>query len=597
MHPSIDNIQEALKQLTNFLEPLLSFANCHMVNFITHDHWNIFLNEKIKKDLENLSVDQLKLIPTATLGFENDQFDEWCIQDGNLISFLAAIKKHHLSEMNVLTPLEHILEHHGLQDIPTLKMKGIMSEKKMHEVDIMSNVVARIAKGKSSDYIIDAGSGKGYLSSSLALQYNIKVLAIDSSCSNTSSAIQRNTRVQKYWESIKRGDKDKSEGKPERRGKNWRKKQARKEKEDQLLKSQQDDENTSNEDKNKNESNASQNFATKEDIKVESNLMNGKLIGITKFLLQDTNLLDLLNQSFNDPNYELETTNPSEDKISSKTSEQKSCDWNIENRESSHITLENNTTLGMVGLHTCGNLSSISLALFVSNPSVHFVCNVGCCYHLIKEEFCNDTYTKAMTKQIKDDNLVSKDDRYEDISLNPMHPKENPNTTIGFPLSSYLKNRKFSLGRNARMLAAQATDRLTAQETVLNRSLYWRALLQELLHKRYGSVPESIQVGRIAAKSSNFYEYVQKSIKKLDLTIEVTESEVNSYLEKYTLHENRLQRFFQLRSSLAPIIEGLVLLDRVAFLSEQETVTSAHLVQLFDPVASPRCHALIAFQN
>lgn len=598
MHPSADNIQKALKQITNFLEPLLSFANCHMVNYITHDHWNTFLNKKIKTDLQNLSVEQLKQLPTATLGIENGEVNEWCSEGGNITSFMAAIRKHHLSAINMLTPLEQILEHHGLQDIPTIEMKGIMSEKKMHEVDIMSNVVARIAKGKNSDYIVDAGSGKGYLSTSLALQYNIKVLAIDSSCSNTSSAIQRNTRLQKYWESLKRSEKDKSEGKPERRGKNWKKKQARKEKEDQLLKNDQCDVYTSKEVKNQNESNANQTFA-KDDIAVESNLINGKYIGITHFLLQDTNLEELVNQSFNDQYYKLETNYPSEIEMSSKICDRKYSDWKQGNKinEKPLDRIENNSTLGIVGLHTCGNLSSISLKLLIANPSVHFLCNVGCCYHLIKEEFCTDSYTKTTPKDMQDGVFVLKDDRYENCSFDPMHPKENPNTTVGFPLSSYLKNRKFSLGRNARMLAAQATDRLTSPETVLNRSLYWRALLQELLCKKYGAVSESFQVGRIAAKSSNFNEYVQKSLNKLDLKIEITEDEINSYMEKYALHENRLQRFFLLRSSLAPIIEGLILLDRMAFLSEQEQVSSAHLVQLFDPVASPRCHAIIAFQT
>ncbi|CAL4059824.1 unnamed protein product [Meganyctiphanes norvegica] len=598
MAPSTDQIQKVLKQLTNFLEPLLSFANCHMVNFITHDHWNTFLNDQIKKDLEKVPIEQLSQIPTATLGLENEELDEWCLQ-GNLISFMAAVRKHHLTAINILTPLEEVLEDHGAQDISTIKMKGIMSEKKMHEVDIMSNIVARIAKGKNSTYIVDAGSGKGYLSSSLALQYNLNVLAIDSSCSNTSSAIQRNTRVQKYWESLQRSEMDKSDGKPARRGKNWKKKQAKMFQDDQIKKSEQGYDNQSDENKIQAEKNESLKLTVRKTNKVDTAPTNGKLIGITQFLLQDTNLLDLVNQSFNNTKYQLESIKSSENKVPNNICEQRSSDSNHKN--ASHTTLsgdlEDKPTLGIVGLHTCGNLASISLELLVSNPCVHFLCNVGCCYHLLKEEFCNDTYTKSTPKLSTDEDICPKDDRYENCSFDPLHPKENPNTCVGFPQSSYLKKRKFRLGRNARMLAAQATDRLEAQRTVNNTSLYWRALLQTLLLKKLGAVSDTYQVGRIAAKSSNFYEYVRKSAKKLDLPLEVTESEINSYLEDYSLDEKRLQRFFLLRSSLAPIIEGLILVDRLAYLSEQKTVTSAHLVQLFDPVASPRCHAVIAFKT
>ena len=46
-----------------------------------------------------------------------------------------------------LTSLQ-VLQLHGSHDITTLPMKGIMSEKKTHEVETMSRVVSRLAKGK-----------------------------------------------------------------------------------------------------------------------------------------------------------------------------------------------------------------------------------------------------------------------------------------------------------------------------------------------------------------------------------------------------------------------------------------------------------------
>lgn len=46
------------------------------------------------------------------------------------------------------------------------------------------------------DWIVDLGSGRGYLSSSLVLQYGLNVVAIDSSKSNTTSALVRNKKLQ-----------------------------------------------------------------------------------------------------------------------------------------------------------------------------------------------------------------------------------------------------------------------------------------------------------------------------------------------------------------------------------------------------------------
>lgn len=43
----------------------------------------------------------------------------------------------------------------------------------------------------------------------------------------------------------------------------------------------------------------------------------------------------------------------------------------------------------MVGLHTCGDLASNTLRIFTSKSEIKGVCSVGCCYHLLSEEFEN----------------------------------------------------------------------------------------------------------------------------------------------------------------------------------------------------------------
>eukprot|EP00063_Salmo_salar_P072253 XP_014047088.1 PREDICTED: methyltransferase-like protein 25 isoform X2 [Salmo salar] len=41
----------------------------------------------------------------------------------------------------------------------------------------------------------------------------------------------------------------------------------------------------------------------------------------------------------------------------------------------------------MVGLHTCGDLAPSTLRMFVAKRELLSVCSVGCCYHLLSEEF------------------------------------------------------------------------------------------------------------------------------------------------------------------------------------------------------------------
>lgn len=44
----------------------------------------------------------------------------------------------------------------------------------------------------------------------------------------------------------------------------------------------------------------------------------------------------------------------------------------------------------LVGLHTCGNLAANTLRIFTAKPEIKAVCSVGCCYHLLSEQFENE---------------------------------------------------------------------------------------------------------------------------------------------------------------------------------------------------------------
>lgn len=72
--------------------------------------------------------------------------------------------------------------------------------------------------------------------------------------------------------------------------------------------------------------------------------------------------------------------------------------------------------LTLVGLHTCGNLSGNSLRIFKNNESIRKFCNIGCCYHLIIEEFSSDEF-------------------FNDIYW------QNNSQDVCFPMSQFLKEK------------------------------------------------------------------------------------------------------------------------------------------------------------
>lgn len=200
---------------------------------------------------------------------------------------------------------------------------------------------------------------------------------------------------------------------------------------------------------------------------------------------------------------------------------------------------------GLVGLHTCGDLAASCLKIYASNDDVTSMCNVGCCYHLI--------------------------------------------TT--FPLSRYLKERNFTLDRNARMVAAQSLDRMVHRKEKPSDILFYRSLFQVYLVRNAPELLER-QAGRFK-KPTNFVNYVRKNLKKFGSTLAPSDGELMELYHAYSSVD--LQAFYLFRAHLAPVIESVVLLDKLLYLYENGYEKS-YLVRLFDPVVSPRCYGLISLK-
>jgi len=49
----------------------------------------------------------------------------------------------------------------------------------------------------------------------------------------------------------------------------------------------------------------------------------------------------------------------------------------------------------MCGLHTCGDLAAVILRLFLESEKIQRLCLIGCCYHLIEEQFFRNPFAKG----------------------------------------------------------------------------------------------------------------------------------------------------------------------------------------------------------
>ncbi|XP_018578383.1 methyltransferase-like protein 25 [Anoplophora glabripennis] len=232
-----------------------------------------------------------------------------------------------------------------------------------------------------------------------------------------------------------------------------------------------------------------------------------------------------------------------------------------------NVFLEKPSELSLVGLHTCGNLAATSIRIFDASEQIKTICNVGCCYHHITEYF-------EVDPNRKDHALVSN----------------------GFPMSKYLREKRFVMGRAARMIAAQSVERVLHKKQLPNRTLFYRALFEVLIENKCVDVPANKRkVGRFRKECVDFADYVQKASRRINVDISASNGEIEDLFDEYKCRMSELNNFYLIRCMLAPVIESLILLDRLLFLHEQGHEKS-FIVQLFDPVISPRCYGLIAIK-
>ncbi|EDW90824.1 methyltransferase-like protein 25 [Drosophila yakuba] len=484
----IAQLQRRLDTLLAFLNPHWDFVNCHMVNYLTDQHWDCFLSETLKSEISGSEDVALVIEDLFWKNDESVRFTAWR-------EFLGKSNQERLAlHPELLTRVEELIE---VQENSTqLSIREFMSAKKCHEVELAAALVDHLVKSfGQGGFIVDAGDGKGYLSSRLALQYGHRVLGIDANAENTQNALSRNRKLQRAWNGLTERAELQIQGiTPKRRGKK---------------------------------------SPARDSTKSAPALENYKTTA--KFITTELNFGALLAEHF------------------------------------TQLGPEDSPNFCLTGLHTCGNLAATCLQVFHAQADCRLLCNVGCCYHLLRERYSQQEFfgNKALM----------------DLQ-----------TDYGFPLSQYLQERKVRMGRNARMLAAQSIERTVDAKELPNVTLYYRALLEILVCRHAPQLKNELQVGKVR-KFDSFQEYIQKCSTKLDAPwlAAVEEEELQSLLQEYAVDKHYLDLFYLLRMSFAPVLESLILLDRLLYLKELGYKRS-YLINLFDPVISPRHFAIVSIK-
>ncbi|KAG9276603.1 protein RRNAD1 [Astyanax mexicanus] len=229
----------------------------------------------------------------------------------------------------------------------------------------------------------------------------------------------------------------------------------------------------------------------------------------------------------------------------------------------------------LTGLHACGDLSATLLRHFVNCPHVQGITSVACCY------------MKITTKENPNPpGLVSSplSDTSEEVSQ----------SDYGYPMSEWVRGLPgHELSYKAREGACHAMEdylqRLREESGLLKTHCY-RATLETIIRAER---PHLCRAGIQTIKKAHtlsFSEYARLGLPRVGLPADLPFDQV--CVERMLEQQGRVVVYFSLALLLAPVVETLVLLDRMLFL--QERGFQSRLVPLFDPALSPRNFVLVA---
>lgn len=250
----------------------------------------------------------------------------------------------------------------------------------------------------------------------------------------------------------------------------------------------------------------------------------------------------------------------------------------------------------LVGLHVCGDLTSLVLDAFVSSGPHQ---GEG------KEECASDAHETGSVLPRDSPSHASPPIPQSFAGLCVFGCCYHKVTEDRFPLSKLgaSEGLKSAFGRDSLRSACFSPQRWDSPEAMgLFRMHHFRAMLQIILMKFFPDAPsadcETSGVGHIPqSRAGDFLQYTRAALSKLGLP-NVAEPggpplEYVSQLD--AAHgDDKLRRvciFWTLRAALGPLLESAILLDRYMFLAEHGH--QPFLQALFDPEESPRNVAIM----
>lgn len=304
------------------------------------------------------------------------------------------------------------------------------------------------------------------------------------------------------------------------------------------------------------------------------------------------------------------------------------------------------TSLMVVSIHSCGNLSHHGIRSLTLNPHVTAVALVGCCYNLVTERLTLPSH-KLPSLRTLDEVPESYDKTRGSESNGDINSKLSRSAggdCHGFPMSEKLckypnkGGTGVHLNITARMMALQAPKNWESEgkNTFFTRHFY-RALLQRIFVDRGVIAPfageddaeqlgstrprkytpggrrspstQAVIIGSLRKTAyASFTSYVRAAVLKLstpsnhhptiactDMALVIaekmeglTDEDIIAYEAAYAPRVKDLSIVWTLMAYSAQLVEAVIVIDRWLWLREQDEVESCWVENVFDYSQSPR---------
>lgn len=452
-----------------------------------------------------------------------------------------------------------------------------MTAKKAHEVERLADLIYRVAIGHGCPNILDLGCGQGYLMQALSFYYKLNVLGVDSSELQTKGCAKRAGQVQVY----------------------------------------------------------ARNFLHRHPS-IEPSSLDLTPVFVTMVCPVDTNIT--MAELSRRASAQVSAMPPATDPSAAPVRPKKNDPVPFKNPVIHPLLSDDGVIL--VGLHTCGDLAPTTLRLFHESPTVKAMVNVGCCYNLLTiSDQCEHASASPVETAVQDDpQAASSSD--EPCSHDSEHTK--PHHVGGYPLSSICKQVKPQLSRTARVLSCQCVAKRPSQATIetppserdapsaeptetgieskwhvptryetngvpyriylTHRAQVFRAVLQVIYEEHYQDQSHNYSGEYSSDYLETFPKYCNHILNKLERPASLSDEAMEQLWQSVGVPGyHKLCVFDNLRVCLSPVIESLIMKDRILFLHEQNTRTGIHsrhmLFPIFDAAISPRNMAIFSTKS